>query len=696
MDGGRDAGPDDAAMDDGGRDAAQASCAPDARLGQACTSTVECSDHCFCNGVELCQDGVCVAGASPCDDEVECTTDTCDEATRSCELVPDDTLCLDDDRCNGDERCLPSVGCRPGLRVTCSDGDPCTVGSCDPIEGCRFDPRDLDGDGFTDDRCGGDDCFDDPADGSTVYPGAPEVCDNERDDNCNGLVDYREPTCLGVNDRCDTAELLPGPGVYVRTTRGLVADTTLGCRATGPDAFFRFTLTSRQDVQAQLAVDSGAGSVSIRSASGCATGPDSHCGNTSVLARDLAPGEYVLVVKTAAATSFTLSLSLLPATPIQPVDVCNDTTQEITASGTFNGFFSDLNDDYRIPCRSATTTAFRDAVYKLVLTEPSDVRLTARTMGTSTTTTFLSLLRDCTSADSSIGCVQSSTAELRRLALPPGTYFVMIESSATTASTWSLTVDIQPAMPRNEGDSCGTALDIGGATVTVPIASLTFDSGTSCGGTTTSARDANFVFTLTDTRDVVLTTEAGGLHYVSIASECGNRATETVCASGTPRVSRRFLRVAPGTYHVAVATSLASGNLTASAELLPPTFPPDNDTCASPAELLDATVLSGDLLAAGDDVTSCGPTGSADTIHRLVLTERRNVTAVARRTDGTSEPLFLGLRTDCAAPSADLVCTSGAPALLNRTLDPGTHTFVVESAPSFVGPYSLVVYLAAP
>jgi hypothetical protein len=42
------------------------------------------------------------------------------------------------------------------------------------------------------------------------------------------------------------------------------------------------------------------------------------------------------------------------------------------------------------------------------------------------------------------------------------------------------------------------------------------------------------------------------------------------------------------------------------------------------------------------------------------------------------------------------VCTSGAPALLNRTLDAGTYFFVVESAASYVGPYSLVVYLADP
>lgn len=695
LDPGTDASSDDAAAD-AGRPDAHVTCEPGAHVGEPCRTTNDCADGCFCNGIELCVEGVCAAGDAPCDDGAECTTDICNEELRTCQFESDHDACADDDLCNGEEQCVPFAGCRPGLRLRCVDGDPCTVGSCDPAAGCSYEVRDLDGDGFADHRCGGDDCFDDPADGSSVHPGATEVCDNGRDDDCNGVLDAREPTCLGTNDDCDAAEVLPGAGVYVRTTRGLSADYALGCRASGADAVFRFTLASRQDVAATLGVDGGAGSVAIRPAASCDSGPDAYCGDASTLARDLAPGDYVVIVKTSVPTSFVLGLSFLDATPIHPVDACNDGTLAITASGTYTGFFADVGDDYRIPCRTATSTAYRDAAYRLVLTEESDVRLTARTTSTSSTTTYLALVRDCTSPDSSLACVQASTAEIRRLSLAAGTYFVMIESSSTSASTWSLTADIQPAMPRNEGDSCGTAVDITGATATVPLSTLTFDSGTSCGGTTTSSRDANFVFTLTDTQDVVLTTDAGAVHYVSLAPTCGDRTTETFCTSGTPRVTRRFLRMPAGTYHVAVSTSLGSGDLTASAEILPPTFPPDNDTCALPADLEGGVMFTGDLLAAGDSVASCGPSAAPDALHRLVLTERQNVTAVARRADGTTEPIYLGLRGACDVPSSDLVCTSGAPALLNRTLDPGTYHLVVESAASAVGPYSLIVYLAAP
>jgi V8-like Glu-specific endopeptidase len=53
----------------------------------------------------------------------------------------------------------------------------------DPPPGGCFD---VDGDGHEAASCGGDDCDDSNA---LVYPGAEEACNNDVDDNCNGLVD---------------------------------------------------------------------------------------------------------------------------------------------------------------------------------------------------------------------------------------------------------------------------------------------------------------------------------------------------------------------------------------------------------------------------------------------------------------------------------------------------------------------------
>jgi len=704
VDGGRDADPlrFDGSFDGGGP---RVCVDPGGTVGQSCTTSSECTDNCICNGVETCVDGMCVAGESPCDDGQECTTDSCDEDTRRCTFEPDDTVCDDGDQCNGAELCVMGLGCRPGVRPTCTDGDPCTVGSCDPEMGCVFTPRDLDGDGFADERCGGVDCLDDPEIGGDVYPGQTEVCGNGIDDNCNLQLDYREPACLGENDTCATAEALPGAGTYVRTTRGLANDVSLGCRPSGLDSVFTFTLTEAQDVTVLLDVEGGNGAVAIRPVADCAgSGPDTYCQNdsssfTMLAARDVEPGEYALIVKTSTATSFALTLSFLDPTPVLPVDVCADDTIDISGGGTFMGLFADVGDDYELACRTPSATAERrDVAYRLEITDgPKDVELIARTRSSSSTTsTYLTLVRDCVNPDSSIACVQSRDATIFRRALEPGVYFVLIESSSSTPISWELEASIVDAMPRNEGDACSSVVDITDATSTLPLSMLELDYGTSCGGDTASSRDATFSFTLSEERDVILESNVGAIHYLAVSTECGNPATEITCTSGTPALSPRLLRVEPGTYYVTLSTNLASGDVTVSARTEEPTFPPDNDVCGDAIPLESGVDARGTFLGAGDANVHCGPDGSSDVYYLLELEEERNVTLVARRTDGITEPLSLSLFGGaCDAPDAPR-CATGTPALLNQTLEAGTYYVVVESLPSFSGTYALTAYLADP
>lgn len=81
--------------------------------------------------------------------------------------------------------------------VVCDDEDECTADTCDPETGlCSFDPLsfDLDEDGYDGPREGykagepgacGDDCDDANA---AAFPGNPEICDGV-DNDCNGVVD---------------------------------------------------------------------------------------------------------------------------------------------------------------------------------------------------------------------------------------------------------------------------------------------------------------------------------------------------------------------------------------------------------------------------------------------------------------------------------------------------------------------------
>ena len=73
-----------------------------------CVDDADCDDDLFCNGEETCVDNVCEAGTPvDCDDEVDCTVDSCDEDTDACDNTPDDAECDDGLFCNGarDVRC---------------------------------------------------------------------------------------------------------------------------------------------------------------------------------------------------------------------------------------------------------------------------------------------------------------------------------------------------------------------------------------------------------------------------------------------------------------------------------------------------------------------------------------------------------------------------------------------------------------
>src|SRR5262249_39345542 len=151
-----------------------------------------------------------------CDDLVVCTFDRCDRAIGRCRNTPDDTQCADPEYCNGVEKCVLRQGCVAGPVVTCDDNDGCTIDRCvEASKQCEHAERDVDGDGDPDDHCvAGADCDDtDP----TVSSKVTEICDNFKDDNCNGQVD-EQPCGAASNDVCATALAVTGPGTFLLTS----------------------------------------------------------------------------------------------------------------------------------------------------------------------------------------------------------------------------------------------------------------------------------------------------------------------------------------------------------------------------------------------------------------------------------------------------------------------------------------------
>lgn len=121
-------------------------------------NTAGCSLNDKCQ-LGTCAVGKCVAsGAKGCDDANVCTADTCDPI-KGCVYTPvaDKTNCGKADLCTADSLCTAGK-CTVGAKTDCSDGNPCTNDSCDPLTGCKWTPNNgacEDGDKCTSgEKCG--------------------------------------------------------------------------------------------------------------------------------------------------------------------------------------------------------------------------------------------------------------------------------------------------------------------------------------------------------------------------------------------------------------------------------------------------------------------------------------------------------------------------------------------------------------
>ncbi|MBN8614456.1 MAG: hypothetical protein J0L92_27900 [Deltaproteobacteria bacterium] len=706
-----DTGPSviDAAVDGG--PAPEMCTMPGATLGETCGGNEECDDHCFCNGAEECRSGTCQAGTVPCrEDMVDCTTIACAENLDRCSVMTDDSMCADDDACNGAEACNPTRGCQPGPAPVCNDETSCTVDSCDPATGCVYTPRDLDGDGYVASTCeGGSDCDDDPRYGTMVFPGATEICDNRRDDDCDGSRDYNDSSCIPTNDTCDVATVLtlgPMGGTFSGATTGLRHSYTVGCgTGSGPDAIFRFTLSEMRDVR--ISATAAGASVALRQFDQCASGPDDKCNTGSpptLVRRSLPAGEYAIIVTTASPQAFDVSVRLTDPTVPPPVDVCNDGTTLIPLTGgTFSGRFEEVEDDYALTCNSFSG---RDAVYafEIPVGQVKDLRVTGSITSGSWSQTYLSLTTDCGNRAAEMICESDgTTTSIDRRDLGPGRYYIIVEGTTDDATDYNLTVTLTDPLPRIPGDVCSMPLDVtpaaipGTRTQMVDISRLDplLDARPSC-GPVGSGRDAVFTFTTTAVQDLTLTINGTGTLYGAMMTTCGTPATETGCwTSSSGTLTRTWRSLAAGTYYFIVQTTSTFGTMTANLDVRTPTPIPMNDRCpgialTAPAFRTDTTIG----FTSEVNLTTCGGSGSPDAFYSFTLGARSRVVAVATR--GAGGTITAAIQTTCGATST-LACGGGSSTTANisTTLDPGTYYLVVETPSSSESDFTLDFFVTA-
>ncbi len=749
-------GPEDVPIRDGGRDVVRmdASDAPAivdvASEGSSCASDSDCTDGVYCNGEERCLGGRCQTASARCDDRHSCTTDTCDEAMHTCAHMPDHSMCGDMNACNGIERCDPAAaganattGCTPidpmGV-VDCDDANTCTVDNCDARVGCVHSPRDLDGDGHVDRACtvdgtpggmAGDDCNDGDA---TTYPGAVEVCDDNRDNNCNGSVDYAEATCLPRNDTCANATRLPGPGTYWGSTTGLRDDYALGCNVGAfADAVFEFSTTSSQDVTistSSVAANAGVallpdGDCSMVTAIRCARGTGSVA--PSLRVRSLPAGRYRIIAESGSVlAAFRLTLRFDPPTMAPIEDICprvepapaielNDGVPHMATLGM-------LENDYVLSCNPSGTGG-RDAVFRLTVTALSDVTIAATAPLGVTYVSFRS--SPCTNDASERRCFTGSGGvppTLTQRGLAPGVYWVIVENSSD--STLNVQAMISPAAPRMNGDTCPGAIVMpNGPTVVVPSASMLrgSDVGTACGTSTTTGAnftDAVFQFTLTVPRDVVLTARVPtttATVYMQVMTTCGARGTALgACVTGAP-ATRRLAGLAAGTYYVVVEASTGTispiPDLQLQVTATDPAARPPVEACGGQTLRTDGTIFTvswgttgaAGALAAGPDVgTSCASRGTSLSYRDAVLSY---TLASPMDVEITIDPLgsliYRDVRTTCndfLSSIAAFPCTNQSTPRTTRIRSQaaGTYFIVMETSLATPQPTSVRVTASPP
>jgi len=129
----------------------------DSSYGASCPDDGESCTWDICDGQGTCIHPPNPAGNCPPDDN-ECTADYCEDGACVNSDLPDGTPCPDDedictlDHCQGGNCTHPEVDC--------DDDNECTTDTCRSATGCEYDPR-PDGTGCEDDgyRCSDDECY---------------------------------------------------------------------------------------------------------------------------------------------------------------------------------------------------------------------------------------------------------------------------------------------------------------------------------------------------------------------------------------------------------------------------------------------------------------------------------------------------------------------------------------------------------
>ncbi len=679
FDAGADA--DDAARGDGGPEL-------DPTLGGPCTESAQCND------------------------DVPCTYDSCDLALSRCRNVPDDAQCDDGTYCNGKEVCVPRRGCAPGPVVTCQDGTACTIDTCvEATKSCVHAQRDLDGDGDPDDHCvGKKDCDDtDPF----VSSLRTEVCDNGKDDDCDGTVD-EQPCARAQSDVCATALAVDKSGTYLLSTVAAKKDYATSCSVKTPTAASDVVVAIRvppggaKDVRVWATADTGPNEVAVALQTTCGdAATEIACAaipkveNARAVARGLAAGSTVYaIVTTQSETGVALAVDIADAAPKAANETCAAPVP-VALETPFTVSLIDPAKDLPSDCAAAKTG---ELTYAFTLTEPRDVRVFASTLAGSGLPVVT--LRDDADCATELRCRSGSTPPLFARSLAAGTHVISV--AGTTQLDASVLVKTYAPTTAPLTQSCATAPPI---TPNLRIGvDLSQQEDALKNGCLPGGLAAAYALDLAAPSDVLVVGRfvQATMGAVSLSGPGCTPSELLACREATTpaRVSKRNLPA--GSYRVVVANENGQpAELTAFVRpTIAPTVVSASDGCVGTTVIPGAGgFFTGDTngkaadFASACDTAGTGIGGAPDQLLRLDLTQKKRVVLDM---SGSTYATLLAIRAGAACPGIEVpdACYAGFTAagrsFLERVLDPGTYWIQVDGYGNDKGTWNLDVRVLDP
>ena len=556
----------------------------------------------------------------------------------------------------------------------------------------------------------GGDCNDlDPR----IASNAPELCGNQRDDDCDGQAD--EAGCeLPRFDTCADAFAITAAGSYMLSPAGAQLDYGANCAVPTPaqrELVLSIDVPTGDPRDLDIVARSQFGNLALSSVGTCgdsAEQPSCTLGTLTNNGENVArlhlyspqPGTQTLYLYSDGNAPIQLDVSDQPPSadagntscdvreplvPGTPVDVDLALGQSVLAS--------------------ACETRRGDRLFEFSLEEAADVQLVAQSLDGFGVPRLSLRTGACGALEDELRCNQREVASIRVRSLPAGTYVAALSASGPTRARLSL--DARAGTVGPPEDTCVSAPPLAhNQTQALGFTGLDDDIAAGCSpGSLDDARRLD----LAQASDVLLVARfsPGDIGAVSLSAPGCSADPEGVGCTRTTdelaRVSRRGLPA--GDYRV-VTESVLGLPATVVAAVRPAAAPivvPGAEGCADALAIDPAgglyqgtTANSAPDFTAGCDFAT--PNGAPDQLLRLTLAEPRRVLFDMR---GSDFETLLDVRRGPECPGEEVagacaVFTGGDRSFLDLSLPAGEYFAQIDGYAGATGNWFLNVYVLDP